>query len=204
MPKDAITDADIVFSEAVRATQARYGASEVGDRILARGWRTAVDADLGEFLAAQDSFYLSTASADGRPYIQHRGGPMGFLKILDDKTLAFADFRGNKHYITAGNLSENDQAFIFLMSYAAQTRIKIWGRAEVVDDDPSLIAALSDTAYDGVIERAIKFHVEAWDINCRQHITRRYTEPDIEKLVAGLQSKIIELQTELAELKKDD
>lgn len=194
----------IVFSAAVRATQARYGAAGVGDKIIARGWQSSLTDDLATFLAQVDSFYLGTSSASGRPYIQHRGGPKGFLQPLDDKTLAFADFRGNKQYISAGNLSENGQAFIFLMNYAAQTRIKIWGRAEVVDDDADLLGQLGDAAYDAVVERAIKFHIEAWDINCRQHITRRYTEPDIEKLVAGLQSRINELEAEIKDLKAAD
>ena len=191
----------IVFSDAVRATQARYGAAEVANKVAVRGWQSTVTPDLASFLSDIDSFYLGSAGATGRPYIQHRGGPKGFLKPIDDSTLAFADFRGNKQYITAGNLSENDQAFIFLMNYPAQARIKIWGRAEVVDDDPALLSELSDPSYKGVVERAIKFRIEAWDVNCRQHILPRYTEPDIDKLTAKMQARIAELESEVAGLK---
>ncbi len=131
---------DIAFTPSVKKVQERLGSRNQYARMDQRGgWQNVVTPDLANFIAERDSFYLATASADGRPYIQHRGGPKGFLKVLDDHTLAFADFTGNRQYITVGNLLENNKAFIFLMDYANQTRIKIWAKAEVIDDNPALI-----------------------------------------------------------------
>ena len=144
---------------------------------------------------------LGTASADGQPYIQHRGGPKGFLKVVDGKTLAFADFKGNRQYITAGNLSENDKAYIFLMDYANRRRIKIWGRARVVDGDAGLLERLADAGYEAVPEQAVVFEVEAWDVNCPQHITPRFTEPEVASLVGPLQARIGELEAQVAALR---
>ena len=144
------------------------------------GWNDTVGDDLAQFIGERDSFYLATASADGQPYIQHRGGKPGFLKVLDDKTLAFADFRGNRQYITAGNLEENDKAYIFLMDYPNRRRIKIWGEARV-SADPELMARLTDADYDAIPEQAIVFEVTAWDVNCPQHIAPRYTEAEVER-----------------------
>ena len=149
------------------------------------GWSQAISADLAVFVAERDSFYLGTASGDGQPYIQHRGGPKGFLKVIDERTLAFADFSGNRQYISAGNLAENGKAFIFLMDYPNRRRVKIWGRAEYVQDDEALFDALADPEYGGQVEGAIRFHVEAWDINCPQHITPRYTVEEFEQVSAG-------------------
>ncbi|MBI1355606.1 MAG: pyridoxamine 5'-phosphate oxidase [Acidobacteria bacterium] len=166
------------------------------------GFRDRVDSMLEEFLAERESFYLGTASADGRPYIQHRGGPRGFLKVLDERTLAFADYGGNKQYISLGNLSENDRAFLFLMDYPNRTRIKIWGRAEAVEDDPALLARVADPGYrDGKPERAIVFHLEAWDVNCQQHIQPRYTAEELEPALEGLRTEIAELRAENARLR---
>ncbi len=137
---------------------------------------------LADFIAQRDSFYLGTASADGQPYIQHRGGPNGFLKILDDRTLGFADFTGNRQYVSFGNLAENSKAFIFLMDYANRARIKVWGTAEVIENDPVLLDKLADPNYSGKPERAFIFHIEAWDGNCPQHINPRYTKAEIEEL----------------------
>jgi predicted pyridoxine 5'-phosphate oxidase superfamily flavin-nucleotide-binding protein len=193
---------DVAFSPAVKAAQERLG-SRAGYARMERkgGWRDTVTEDLAAFLAQRESAYLATASAAGQPYIQHRGGPKGFLKVLDEKRLAFADFKGNRQYITLGNLSENPRAHLFLMDYANQQRIKIWGWAEAVEDDPDLLARLADPAYGGVPERAIVFHVEAWDVNCPQHITRRYTEEQIAPAIAKLQARIAELEAEVARLK---
>jgi len=141
-----------------------------------------------------DSFYLSTSNTSGQPYTQHRGGPNGFLKVIDNRTLAFADFSGNRQYITAGNLSENNKAFIFLMDYPSKTRIKIWGTAKVVEDDKELLESLSDSTYKAKLERAIVFTVKAWDVNCRQHIQQRFTEEDIDKITAPLDERILELE----------
>ena len=160
-----------------------------------------VTPDLATFIAERDSIYLATASADGRPYIQHRGGPKGFLKVLDDHTLAFADFSGNRQYITVGNLLENNKAFIFLMDYANQTRIKIWGKAEVIDDNPALVKTLTDTSYRGRPERVIRFHVEAWDVNCRQHIPQRFSKEDVQRTIQTLREQVAKLEAENAALK---
>ncbi len=193
---------DIAFTPAVKAWQARLG-SRAGYARMAekRDWSDSVTPDLAAFLAERDSFYLATASAEGRPYIQHRGGPAGFLKAIDDKHLAFADFGGNKQYISAGNLSENDRASIFLMDYANRQRIKLWGRARVVEDDAALLERLADPAYRATPERAVVFEIEAWDVNCPQHIARRYTEDQIAPALAKLQSRIDELEAEVKELK---
>ena len=192
---------DIAFTPAVKAVQAAKGSRASYAKAERRGWRTSVTPDLAEFLAGLDMFYLGTASAEGQPYIQHRGGSPGFLKVLDDKTLAFADFGGNRQYITLGNLSENPKAFIFLMDYANQQRVKLWGTARVVEDDPGLLDQLRDPDYPGKVERAIVFTVEAWDINCPQHIQPRYTEAEIAPAVDRLAQRIKELEEEVARLK---
>src|SRR5258708_6151441 len=164
---------DTGFSPAVRAEQERLG-SAAANRGAAekRPLRAAVTRELAQFLAECRSFYLGTAGADGQPYIQHRGGPRGFLAALDERHLAFADYAGNRHYITLGNLTENARAFIFLMDYANQQRIKLWGAARVVEDDPALLARLAEPGYPGKAERAIVFEIAEWHMNCRQHIPR--------------------------------
>jgi predicted pyridoxine 5'-phosphate oxidase superfamily flavin-nucleotide-binding protein len=166
------------------------------------GWSDRISPDLAGFLAERDSFYLGSASAEGRPYIQHRGGPPGFLEVLDEHTLAFADFGGNRQYITVGNLGENDQAFLFLMDYPNRRRVKIWGRAEVVEDDPGLLEKLSDPAYEAKLERAIRFHVEAWDVNCPQHIRPRYTREEIDVETRQLRERIEALESENLEFRR--
>ena len=193
---------DIAFTPAVKALQERNG-SRAGYARMAekKDWHDTVTPDLAAFLAERDSFYLATASAEGRPYIQHRGGPKGFLKVLDDKRLAFADFGGNRQYISAGNLSENDQAAIFLMDYPNRRRLKLWGRARVVEDDPELLARLVEPGYKAKPERAFLFEVEAWDVNCPQHITPRYSEAEIAPALAKLQARIAELEAEVKRLR---
>ncbi|MEQ8807223.1 MAG: pyridoxamine 5'-phosphate oxidase family protein [Rhodospirillales bacterium] len=163
------------------------------------GWADRVTDDLAAFIAARDSFYLATATADGQPYIQHRGGKPGFLKVLDDRTLAFADFSGNRQYVTEGNLEDNPKAFLFLMDYPNRRRIKIWGTARMVEDDPALIARLADADYTaGTPERAVVFEIAAWDVNCPQHIMPRFTEADIARAVQPLHDRIRELEAALA------
>ena len=192
---------DVAFSPAVKAWQEKMGSRAGYARMEQKGgWKDGVTPDLAAFLAERDSFYLATASAEGQPYIQHRGGPKGFLKVLDEHTLAFADFAGNRQYISAGNLSENDRAQIFLMDYANRQRIKIWGRARAVEDDPALLGRLADPTYKGRPERAIVFEVAAWDVNCPQHITRRYTEAEVATAVEKLTAHIAELEDEVARL----
>lgn len=165
------------------------------------GWQKSVTPELAGFVAESDMFYLGTANSAGQPYIQYRGGPKGFLKVIDEQTLGFADFGGNRQYISVGNLSENSQAFLFLMDYVNQQRIKVWGTAEVSEDDHDLLERLQDATYGGKVERAILFHIEAWDINCPQHIHRRFPAGAVEQLVTSLQGKITGLQEELATLK---
>ena len=181
---------DIAFTPAVKAIQRAKGSRPSYAQVdAAAGWQTEVTPDLAEFLADLDMFYLGTANAQGQPYIQYRGGPPGFLKVMDDQTLGFADFGGNRQYITLGNLSENPKAFIFLMDYANQQRVKLWGTARVVEDDAELQERLRDPDYPGKVERAILFTVEAWDMNCPQHIHQRFSKrevaPVIEKLRRG-------------------
>jgi predicted pyridoxine 5'-phosphate oxidase superfamily flavin-nucleotide-binding protein len=172
---------DVAFTPAVKAVQSRLNSRQGYDRMeQGNGWDRTITADVAAFIAERDSFYLGSASADGQPYIQHRGGKPGFLKVLDERTLAFADFRGNKQYISMGNFSENNRAFIFLMDYPNQRRVKIWGHAEFVEGDAGLMQRLVDTDYKAQPERALVFHVEAWDVNCPQHITPRFTQAEID------------------------
>lgn len=192
---------DIMFSDSVKAVQEQLGSRRGYESMAERGgFQSELNAEVTAFIAQRDSFYLATASADGRPYIQHRGGPKGFLRVLDERTLGFADFRGNKQYISVGNLNENDRAFVFLMDYANRQRIKLWGRAEIVEDDPELVERLRIDGYDGKPERAFLFHVEAWDVNCPQHIVPRFSHEDIEPLrerIRALEAENLELRERL-------
>ena len=191
---------DVAFTETVKAIQERKGSRKGYARMEDKGgWADRVTDDLAAFIAARDSFYMATATADGQPYIQHRGGKPGFLKVLDDKTLAFADFSGNRQYLTQGNLEDNPKAFLFLMDYANRRRIKIWGTARMVEDDAELIRRLTDADYaEGTPERAVLFEIAAWDVNCPQHITPRFTEADVARAVQPLHDRIRELEAELA------
>jgi uncharacterized protein len=190
---------DIAFSPAVKAVQVQKGSREGYARMEEKGgWRTAISDDLAAFIAERDSFYMATASAAGQPSMQHRGGPKGFLRVLDEQTLAFADFTGNRQYISVGNLSENDRVALFLIDYANRRRIKIWGRARVVLDDGDLLQQLADPGYEAKVEAAMIIMVEAWDINCSKHITQRYTDDQVNELVGPLQARIADLEAELA------
>jgi uncharacterized protein len=192
---------DVAFSPAVKAVQARKGSREAYAHVEERGgWRSEVDEDLAAFLAGRDSMFLATASADGQPYIQHRGGPKGFVKILDRKTLAFADYSGNRQYITQGNLSENPRAHIFLMDYAHRRRVKIWGEARVIDDDPALMQSLMPGGYRARPEQVILFKISAWDTNCPQHIPQKFDAADVAAALASRDVRIAELEAELARL----
>ncbi|MCZ6886224.1 MAG: pyridoxamine 5'-phosphate oxidase family protein [Alphaproteobacteria bacterium] len=192
-----IYTSDAAFTDAVKAIQERKGSRKGYAKMEQKGgWQDTVTEDLARFIGERDSFYLGTASADGQPYIQHRGGKPGFLKVLDEKTLAFADFRGNRQYITAGNLSENDKAYIFLMDYPNRRRVKIWGHARVTED-PELMARLTDADYKAVPEQAVVFEITAWDVNCPQHITPRYTDSEVGEIVAPLKRRIEELESRL-------
>ncbi|WP_041798102.1 pyridoxamine 5'-phosphate oxidase family protein [Rhodopseudomonas palustris] len=190
---------DIAFTPQVKAIQARKGSRVAYARVeQGGGWRSRIDENLAEFLGAQTSVLLATASADGQPYIQHRGGPAGFLHVLDDQTIGFADFTGNKQYITQGNLAENPKAYIFVIDYAHRRRIKIWGRAQVIEDDPALIASLMPKGYKARPEQAILFKVEAWDTNCPQHIPQKFDAADVAEALAKRDARIAELEAELA------
>jgi predicted pyridoxine 5'-phosphate oxidase superfamily flavin-nucleotide-binding protein len=195
---------DIAFSGSVKAAQERRGSRASYAKMEQRGgWKDIITADLNEFIAERDSFYMGTASADGQPYIQHRGGPKGFLKVLDEHTLAFADFGGNAQYISIGNLEENDKAFIFLMDYPNRRRIKIWGTAKVVEGDEELLRRLSDAEYKSRPQRVFVFTVEAWDANCPQHIKPRWTEEEISPVIDELRARVEKLEEENARLRNE-
>ena len=200
---DTVTSSsDVAFTPAVKSIQARKGSREAYAHVEQRGgWRTEIDDNLAGLLGQTNSFYLATASADGQPYIQHRGGPKGFIKILDKTTLAFADFSGNRQYITQGNLSENPKSYIFVMDYAHRRRVKIWGEARVVDDDPALTASLMPHGYKARPEQAILFKIAAWDTNCPQHIPQKFDAADVAAALALRDARIAELEAELAALK---
>ena len=192
---------DVAFTPSVKAEQAKRGSRLQYERMeRSRGWPSTVTPDLTAFIAEARSFYLATASAEGQPYIQHRGGPAGFLKILDDKTLAFADYVGNRQYITIGNLAENPKAYIFIMDYVHQRRVKLWGTAKVIEGDEDLLSKLSDPGYRARPERVIVFTIEAWDQNCPQHIPRMLPFGEVAEAFGRMQKRIADLETENARL----
>lgn len=186
---------DIAFTPSVKKIQAEKGSRSSYARMENGGsWEAEVTPELEAFIKDLDMFYLGIANAEGQPYIQYRGGAPGFLKKIDQKTLGFADFGGNRQYITLGNLSENSRAFIFLMDYVYSRRIKLWGKARVVEDDPVLLDMLRDSTYPAKVERAILFEIEAWDVNCPQHIHQRFTQKQVAPIIEQLQARIAELE----------
>ena len=189
------------FTPTVKAIQARNGSRASYQRMEERQWRATVTPDLAAFIAAQTSFFMATATADGQPYIQHRGGPAGFLHVLDEKTLAFADFAGNRQYLTQGNLTDNPKAYLFLIDYINRQRIKIWGTAKVVENDPALLAKLMPQGYEARPEQVIVFTITAWDSNCPQHIPQKLDLADVVAVVAERDKRIAELEGEVARLK---
>jgi uncharacterized protein len=201
MDRAMTNNSDIVFPPAARRAQAERGSARAYEKRIAAGFPDRVTPELASFLAELDTAFLATVSGAGAPYIQHRGGPKGFIRVLDEKTLGFADYAGNRQYITISNLAENDRAYLFLLDFARQRRIKLWGRARVVEDDPALLARLSDAGYRARPERAILFTVEAWDVNCSQHITARFTEAEVTEATAPLLQRIAALETENARLR---
>jgi predicted pyridoxine 5'-phosphate oxidase superfamily flavin-nucleotide-binding protein len=196
-----MNNASLVFTPAAQQAQAERGSARAYAARLEEGFPDQVTPELAAFIAEIDTAFLGTASAQGAPYIQHRGGPKGFIKVIDEHTLGFADYRGNRQYITLANLSENDRAYLFLLDPARQQRIKLWGRARVVENDPALVERLFDRGYKAKPERAILFTIEAWDVNCPQHIVPRFTEADIAEALDKVQRKIAELETENARLR---
>ena len=202
MSATQVYSSDVAFTPAVKTVQARKGSRDGYARVEQNGgWRTEVDDNLAAFLAETSSLFLATASADGQPYIQHRGGPKGFVRVLDKSTLAFADYSGNRQYITQGNLSENRKAHIFVMDYAHRRRVKIWGEARVVDDDPALLQSLMPQGYKARPEQVILFTIAAWDTNCPQHIPLKFDAADVAAALAVRDARIAELEAELASLK---
>ena len=192
---DEIPSSDIAFTPAVKRIQSRKGSRAAYARMEAAGsWETTITPALAGLVSEVRSFFLATANSDGQPYIQHRGGPAGFLKVLDDKTLAFADFKGNKQFISQGNLEENPKAFIFLIDYAHRRRIKIWGRAEIVEDDPIFLASLMPADYSAKPDQVMIFKLEAWDSNCPQHIPQRFEADDVRRVLAARDARIAELE----------
>lgn len=193
---------DVAFTPAVKAIQTRKGSRHGYARMeQAGGWQVAISDELADFIAAQTSIYLATANADGQPYIQHRGGPAGFIQVLDAHTLAFVDYAGNKQYISAGNLSENPKAHMFLMDYAHRQRIKIWGEARVVEGDEALIARLMPQGYKARPEQVILFTVTAWDANCPQHIPVRFEAADVTAALDARDARIKALELEVQQLR---
>lgn len=197
---------DITFTPDVKKAQEKYGSRRQYERMSATGERNAALSDAEtDFIEQRDGFYMATVGAEDQPYIQFRGGNAGFLKVLDEKTLGFADFRGNRQYISVGNLSANKKVALFLMDYANQRRLKILATAEVKDDSdaPDLIAKLKDDNYEAKIERAVILRVEAFDWNCPQHITPRYTLEEIKRLVQPMNDHIEKLEKEIEKLKEE-
>jgi predicted pyridoxine 5'-phosphate oxidase superfamily flavin-nucleotide-binding protein len=193
-----ISTSDIAFTPAVKAYQEKRGSRRAYARMEeAGGWQYAVTPDLAAFIADRDSIFLATASGNGQPYIQHRGGPRGFLRVVGERTLGFADYRGNRQYITLGNLGENDRAMLFLMDYENRQRIKIWGRARVVEGDVALIERLMPSGYKALPEQVILFDIEAWDANCPRHIPRLIAADDAEAKISALEEKVRALEGEL-------
>lgn len=196
--------AEIAFTESVKRTQEHYGTRRANERLASLDRLNEITVNEAAFIAERDSFYLATVNSDGHPYVQFRGGPKGFLKVLDERTLGFADFRGNLQYISTGNLSHNNKAALILMDYPNQSRLKIFAEIEVIDaaDDPDLIARLTMPGYQAKVERAMVLHVTAYDWNCPQHITPRFTLEEIEAATEPLRVRIAELEAEVEKLRK--
>ncbi len=195
-------NSDLVFPPAARRAQTERGSAILYDDRVENGFPDQITPDLAQFIERLDTAFLATVSETGAPYIQHRGGPRGFIKVIDNKTLGFADYRGNRQYITISNIETNDRAFLFLLDVATRSRIKIWGRLRAVEGDAALIEKLFDQGYRAKPERVLLFTVEAWDVNCSQHITERFTREEIQAAMPGMQQKIIALETENAQLRK--
>lgn len=192
---------DIAFTPSVKQIQARKGSRRGYERMETGGsWQTEITDDLAGFIESRNTAYLATSNSQGQPYIQHRGGPPGFLKVLDSKTIGFADFSGNRQYITLGNLAESSKAFLFLMDYTYRQRVKIWGEAKVVENDRDLEALLKPADYSARVEQAILFTVTAWDANCPQHIPRMIDEATVKEFLAEKDRKISELEEKIARL----
>jgi predicted pyridoxine 5'-phosphate oxidase superfamily flavin-nucleotide-binding protein len=194
---------DVAFTPSVKAIQTRKGSRRGYARMEENAaWQTRITPELADFIRAQTSIFLATTNAEGQPYIQHRGGPAGFLHVLDETTIAFADFAGNRQYITQGNLSDNPKAHLFLIDYAQRQRIKIWGEARVVEGDAELTARLMPQGYKSRPEQVLVFTVSAWDANCQQHIPQRFEAADVAAALAERDQRIEALQAEIVTLRE--
>lgn len=194
---------DVAFTETVKQIQARNGSRETYAKVEARGgWSDLITPQLAAFIAQRNSFYLATVNAEGQPYIQHRGGPRGFLRVIDERTLAMADFRGNRQFISQGNLLESRKAFIFLMDYAARRRIKIWGEAWMIEGDEALLQSVMPEGYAAAPERVLMFKVTAWDPNCPQHIPRKIDADEVDAMLAERDLEIAELKAQIDRLRQ--
>ncbi len=192
---------DIAFTPSVKAIQSRKGSRSAYARMESQGgWATAITDELAGFIARQTSVFLATANALGQPYIQHRGGPPGFLRVLDEHTIGFVDFKGNRQFISSGNLAENPKAHLFLIDYTVRQRIKLWGTACVVEEDSGLIERMMPANYKGKSEQALLFAVAAWDANCPQHIPQRFEASDVAEALKSRDQKIAELEAEIKRL----
>ena len=193
---------DVAFTPTVKAIQSRKGSRGSYARMEEKGWcGTRITPDLAAFIEQQISAFFATANAEGQPYIQHRGGPSGFLRVLDDQTIGFVDYVGNKQYITQGNLAENPKAHLFLIDYLHRRRVKIWGEARVIENDAELLAKLMPEGYGARPEQVILFTVSAWDANCPQHIPQRLDAADVVAALAERDKRIAALEAELALLR---
>jgi hypothetical protein len=194
----------IAFTESVKEKQEEYGSRKQYDKIAKIERGTELSFAEFDFIQERDSFYLATVGENGYPYVQFRGGSRGFLKILDSHTLAYADFRGNLQYISVGNLNHNNKASLILMDYVNKRRLKIYAEIEVkkASESAELIAELQDLSYKATIERAMILHVKAFDWNCPQHITQRFTVSEMQEVINPYVKQIEKLQTELDRLKK--
>jgi uncharacterized protein len=194
---------DVAFTPTVKAVQLRKGSRASYGRMEEKGgWQTRITPDLAGFIAAQTTAFLATVNAEGQPYIQHRGGPRGFLRMLDDQTIGFADFAGNRQYITQGNLADNPKAHLFLIDYVHRKRVKIWGEARVVEGDDELMAKLMPEGYEARPEQAVLFKVLAWNANCPQHITQRFDAVDVAAALDARDERITALEAEVERLRK--
>ena len=199
---EAAYPSDIVFTPSVKARQQAHGSRHAYARMeQGRGFRTDIDDEMRGFIEAQTTLFMATANLDGQPYIQHRGGPPGFLHVLDDHTIAFADFTGNRQFVSTGNLADNPKAQLFLMDYAHRQRLKIWGEARV-ETDPALVERLMPPDYKARAEQAIVFTVKAWDANCPQHIPQLIPVDEVVPAIVERDRRIAELEKEVAALRK--
>lgn len=195
---------DVAFTPTVKAIQSRKGSRQgYAQREQKGAWPTVITEDLKGFIEAQTSIFLATANAEGQPYIQHRGGPAGFLRVLDSKTIGFVDFAGNRQYITSGNLADNPRAYLFLIDYMLRRRIKIWGTARVVEADAELLGTLMPEGYQARPEQVVLFTVAAWDSNCPQHIPQRFEAADVAAAIAKREQRIVELEAEVQRLRSE-